>query len=209
MSPTKPKTSRRSLIGLTGGLAAGKSTVAEIIRSQNYTVLNADELAREITAPGSSALAEISAVFGPNALTDKKELNRKFIRERITNYPQERKKLDAITHPRIQDLRQSRSDALFAQGEKIVFYEAPLLFEAKLQNEMAAVICVVANDSERISRTEARDNVSKKEATGLLSTQMPQEEKAKLADYVIVNNGDLKELKNATLALLEQIKAKF
>lgn len=194
------------LVGITGGIGAGKSLVATFYREQGYPVFSADEIAREIVAPGSPALDEIRAVFGPAAIRADGTLDRAFLREKIAADPALRLKLEAITHPRIQARSLQLARDAFAQGAAIVFYEAPLLFEAKSERQMDKVICVHAPDEVRIERTIKRDGGSREQAERLLRSQMPQDEKMKRCDFLIENSGSEQELKAAAKRALDELK---
>lgn len=185
------------LIGLTGGIGAGKSAVAEALKQAGYPVISADSLAREVTAANSPALAEICEAFGENALLPNGQMNRPFIRAQILAMPSLRAKLDSITHPRIQALAKKYSQDLFQAGNKIIFYEAPLLLEAHSETVMDSILCVFADDELRIARVMQRDHCDRASAEKMLRTQMPQEEKKQRSDYLIENNGDEKSLESA------------
>lgn len=193
------------LIGLTGGIAAGKSAVAALFKAKGVPVISADELAREITAPGSAALKEIAAAFGPQAIDKQGKLDRAYLRRCITEDASLREQLNQITHPRIQKLSRERAAELHAQGKPLVVYEAPLLFEAKSDRGMDQVICVTAPDELRVERILARDGVTREDAEKLLAAQMPQEEKAARSDYVVENKGDKKSLEKAITKLLAEL----
>lgn len=197
---------RQLLVGITGGIGAGKSAVATLYRELGYTVLSADEIAREIVLPGSLALKEIRLLFGPDAIRKDGNLDRPLLRSRITADPSLRMKLDAITHPRIQKRSLELANQAFAGGAEIVFYEAPLLFEAKSESPMDKVICVHAPDELRIERTMKRDGSSREEAEKLLASQMPQAEKIDRSDYLVENKGNLEELRVNAIDVLEKIK---
>lgn len=197
------------IIGITGGIGAGKSTVADFFRSKSYAVISADVLAREITSPGSTAWKEIKKKFGAKAVQKNGQLNRAFIREKISHHPQWRKKLEKITHPKIQKLFLKRAKALTKHGKKIIFYEAPLLFEAKSTHNMDAIICVSSSTENRVRRAQARDAVNSKQIRKLITAQMPQKEKEKLSDYIIKNNGSIADLKKNSLRILKEICKKY
>lgn len=201
------KKNRHLLVGITGGIASGKSQLGAIIKKMGYPVLSADIFAKEITLPGNKALQEISSVFGSNAIQADGQLDRKFVREEIIRDPSLREKLNAITHPRIQEKTLSAVKELFKKGETIVFYEAPLLYEAKSDQSMDFVVCVAANDELRIQRTMQRDNVSEAAARKMLQSQMLQEEKIKRADFVILNNEDNEALEMAAKELVGKLTA--
>lgn len=193
-------------VGITGGIGSGKSTVSRYLAESGHPVLSADEINRELTQPGAAALGEISQVFGAQAIAADGSLDRAFMRAEITREPALRLKLEAIMHPRIQQLSKERADELFAQDKRIVFYEAPLLFEARGEKALDLVVCVHARDELRIERTVKRDRCSREQAEKLLLSQMPQAEKMAKSDYLISNEGDESILKTATLAVLGQLQ---
>ena len=198
---------KQLLVGITGGIGAGKSAVATVYREAGYPVFSADEIAREIVRPGSSALKEVRLLFGAQAIQMDGNLDRAFVRGKITADPSLRLKLEAITHPRIQKRSLELAQAAFDDGAEIVFYEAPLLFEAKSDHAMDKVICVHAPDEARIERTMKRDSSSKQSVEAFFAAQMSQEEKMKKCDFLVRNSGDLAELKLNALEVLKELKA--
>ncbi len=198
---------KRLLVGITGGIGAGKSAVATLYREAGFPVFSADEIAREIVRPGSSALKEIRLLFGPSSIKLDGNLDRSLVREKITGDPSLRQKLDAITHPRIQKRSLELAEAAFEGGAEIVFYEAPLLFEAQSDHTMDKVICVHAPDTLRIERTMKRDGTTREAAEMLLASQMPQEEKMRKADFLVRNSGELAELRINALETLKELMA--
>lgn len=194
-------------VGITGGIGSGKSTVSRFFAEAGYPVLSADEINRELTQPGGPALGEIQNVFGARAIAADGSLDRGFMRAEITRDPALRLKLEAIMHPKIQALSKEKADALFASGKKIVFYEAPLLFEAKSEKQLDLVITVHAPDEVRIERTMKRDHCSKEQAEKLLRSQMPQAEKMKRADYLIANETDESSLHGNAQEILQKLEA--
>lgn len=204
----KEKRVKKRIVGITGGIGAGKSAVATLYREAGYPVFSADEIAREIVDVGSSALGEIAQVFGPQSLRADGSLDRAYVRQAMASHPDLRLKLEAITHPRIQARSESLAREAFAKGATIVFYEAPLLFEAKSDRAMDKVICVHAPDEMRIERTMKRDGCSREEAEKILRSQMLQEEKMRRADFLIENAGDLAQLKAAAMLVLVALARK-
>ncbi len=209
MKKKKPsnQTLPKLLVGITGGIGAGKSAVATVYRELGYPVFSADEIAREIVEPGTPALREIRELFGSEAMKADGTLDRAFVRKCIAEEPPLRFKLETITHPRIQARTLQLAKQAFSEGAKIVFYEAPLLFEAKSEKKMDKVICVHADDKIRIKRVVKRDGGTRELAEKLLASQMPQAEKMRLSDYAIENNGSEKELKKAALSVLERLNS--
>jgi dephospho-CoA kinase len=198
---------KQLLVGITGGIGAGKSAVATVFREAGYPVFSADEIAREIVMPGATALKEIRLLFGPDSIRKDGNLDRALVRSRITADPSLRLKLEAITHPRIQKRSQELAKQAFAEGAQIVFYEAPLLFEAKSERGMDQVICVHAPDEIRVARTMKRDGSSREDAEKLLASQMPQEEKMRRSSYLVLNEGTPEEMRENALRVLEELKA--
>lgn len=193
-------------MGITGSIGAGKSAVAQLYREAGYTVLSADEIAREIVMPNAPALKEIRMLFGPQALRMDGTLDRALVRAKITENPGLRLQLEAITHPRIQARSAALADAEFKRGAKIVFYEAPLLFEAKSDTSMDKVICVHAREDLLLERAMRRDGSSREAAAQLLAAQIPQSKKMSRSDYLVRNEGDLNELRVNALEVLEQLR---
>jgi dephospho-CoA kinase len=196
---------KRLLIGITGGIGAGKSALGTVYRELGYPVFSADEIAREVVLPGTPALAVIRAVFGDASILPDGTLDRSLLRSRIAADPALRQKLEAITHPRIQERSLELAKAAFESGAEIIFYEAPLLFEAKSNHGMDKVICVHAPDSLRLARAVQRDGGSREQAENLLKAQMPQDQKIKLSDFLVENSAGLPELRTAAIELLKKL----
>jgi dephospho-CoA kinase len=195
------------LIGLTGGIASGKSTVATILKQLGAAVINADELSREVVQPGNEAWKEIVETFGADILQSDKALDRKKLRTMVFNSPEARKKLEAIIHPKVRALAEERIRELAAAGRSIIVYEVPLLFEGQLHLWLRPVILVACDVNAQKQRLRDRDRLTNTEAQRHIDAQMSLEEKRKLADYVIENNGSLEELEQQVKSVLEMIAA--
>jgi dephospho-CoA kinase len=194
------------LVGLTGGIASGKSTVAGMLRELGAKIINADDLARSIVQPGKEAWKEIVAAFGTEILRPDRSIDREKLRSAIFADPQKRKRLDAITHPRIRALAQARAQELAAKGAAIVVYEAPLLFENEAHLWLRPVILVGCEDALQRRRLKARDHLGEAEIAQHIQAQMPLNEKRTLADFVIENDGDLDDLKKQVKDVWEKIR---
>ena len=194
-------------MGLTGGIASGKSTVATILRRLGAAVINADELSREVVQPGQAAWKEIVDAFGPAVLHTDKTLDRKTIRKMIFDDPAARKKLESIIHPKVRALAEDRIRELQTAGHPIIVYEVPLLFEGQLQLWLRPVILVACDVATQKRRLRERDGLTDEEAQQHINAQMSLEEKRRLADYVVENNGSLDQLKQRVKAVLGAIKA--
>ena len=183
------------LVGLTGGIASGKSTVATMLRELGAKIINADDLARAIVQPGKEAWKEIVAAFGTEVLRPDRAIDREKLRTTIFQDAAARKRLDSIMHPRIRALAQARAQELADKGAAIVVYEAPLLFENEAHLWLRPVILVACDDALQRRRLKARDRLGDTEIEQHIKAQMPLSEKRALADLVIENNGDLDDLK--------------
>ena len=178
------------LVGLTGGLATGKSTVSEILRALGCVVLDADVLAREVVQPGEPALAAIAREFGPEVLQPDGALDRRRLGAVVFADPARRKRLEAITHPAIRDRYRARLAELERQGfEGIVVWDAPVMIESGGYRDVDRLIVVITDEATQRTRALARDG-DRGDAERKIASQMPLADKARLADHVIDNSGD-------------------
>jgi dephospho-CoA kinase len=190
---------------LTGGLASGKSSVALHWKARGLPVIDADDLAREVVAPGSPALQEIVKAFGPSVLSKDGSLDRKRIGAKVFADPEARKKLEEITHPRIVAASLERASELESRDEPLGCYEATLLVERRVADNFRPLVVVTASERAQIQRAMSRDKLSEKEARERLSAQLPLKEKVAVADYVIENNRDLSTLLERADDVLDSI----
>ncbi|MEI6805271.1 MAG: dephospho-CoA kinase [Myxococcaceae bacterium] len=177
------------IIGLTGGIASGKSSVAAWFSKQGVPVLDADQMAREVLKPES-----VRDLFGPEFL-EQGQINRKKLGELVFSDPMKRAELEALTHPLIAKKLQEELTKLEKRGCESAIYEAALIFEKNIQSSFDATILVMASESVQLDRLLKRDNMTRNEALVRIRAQMPPAEKIKLATYVIDNSGDLESLK--------------
>lgn len=195
------------LVGLTGGIASGKSTVAKILESLGAAIVNADTLSREVVEPGREAWQEIVAAFGAEVLQPDQGLDRQKLRTIIFNNPEARRKIESIIHPRVRALAEQRIHDHTAAGYDVVVYEVPLLFEGNLHEWLRPVILVACDVDTQLQRLQQRDGLDRAQAQKHIDAQMSLTEKRRLADYVIENNGSVDDLKRQVEAVLEKIKA--
>jgi dephospho-CoA kinase len=195
------------LVGLTGGIASGKSTVAAILRRLGASIINADELSREVVQPGQDAWIEIIKNFGSDILQEDHTLDRRKLRKIVFDNPEARKKLEAIIHPRVRALAERRIGELASSGSSLIVYEVPLLFEAQIHLWLRPVILVACKVETQRKRLLERDHLTQLEAQQHLDAQMSLEEKRKLADYVIENDGALEDLEQQVRTVLQKIQA--
>ena len=178
------------LVGLTGGIATGKSTVDAVLRELGAVIIDADVLARDVVEPGEPALAEIAAEFGPTVLGPDGRLDRKALGAIVFADPDRRRTLEAMTHPRMRERLLRRIDELTAEHFRgLVFYDAAVLIESGSHLMMDRLVVVITDEPTQIARLMARDGTDRDEALRKIRSQIPLAEKAKLADYVIDNSG--------------------
>ena len=179
-----------TLVGLTGGIATGKSTVARILQGMGVPVVDADQVAREVVAQGEPALEEVVDAFGPSVLSPDGTLDRAALRKRIVRDPVARRRLEAITHPPIRARIADRARELAGRGHEHVVVEAALLVETGSYREYPILVVVTASPDVQVARLVARDGVTDREARATLQTQLPLADKEAVATHVIRNDGD-------------------
>lgn len=194
------------LIGLTGGIASGKSTVAKILQQLGAAIVNADVLAREVVEPGEPAWHDIIAAFGRDVLQPDQTLDRQKLRTLIFNNPTARKQLETIIHPRVRALAEQRIREQTAAGFGVIVYEVPLLFEGNIHEWLRPVILVACDVDTQRRRLEQRDQLDAAAAQKHIDAQMSLEEKRRLADYVIENNGTPADLERQVREVLDKIR---
>jgi len=193
------------IVGLTGGIACGKSTVANILKGMGATVIDADVVARQVVEPGTDGLHAIQQQFGNRVLTANGELDRDEMRAIILDEPSAKAALEAITHPRI---RRSILDAVktaFDSGATIAFVEAALLVETGSYALYPHLWVVCCDEPVQVKRLVSRNQCSVEEALKWINAQMATAQKASYATQVIHNNGSLGELKRQVEAAFHQL----
>jgi dephospho-CoA kinase len=177
-------------VGLTGGIASGKSTVAEAFAQLGATVLDSDKVAREVVLPGQPAWRKLQQAFGPEFFLPDGEVNRSKLRRLVFAAPEEREKLNAIVHPKVMKEINRRLEQLTTSAQDaVVVVDVPLLLEVGAAHRFDRVIVVYVTENVQIKRLRQRDGLSLKEARRALSTQMALNKKVEQADYVIDNSG--------------------
>ncbi len=195
------------VLGLTGGIAAGKSSVAALFAECGAMVVSADQLAREAVAPGTPTLTELVAAFGTSILAASGELDREKLGQMVFADPRARRQLNAITHPAIARLAEKQLLALRQQQVALVVYEAPLLFEAGAEGRVDRVLTVIASSQLQCERLCTRDRLDPAAAQARIAAQWPQAEKVARADYVIDNSGPLETTRRQVVALYQHLLA--
>ncbi|MFL1695476.1 dephospho-CoA kinase [Weissella kandleri] len=178
-------------IGITGGIATGKSTIAHKLRALGYVVLDADQASHDLTAPGGQALPEIERQFGLDMVDEQHGLNRSKLGTLVFNDQTKLAQLNQIMHPLINQILTKQLSALAQSGQQLVFVEIPLLFETDNLIKMDQVLMVtVENKQTQLKRLLKRSHLSKKEAEQRIIAQMPLEIKEARSDYVLINDND-------------------
>jgi dephospho-CoA kinase len=201
------------LVGLTGGIATGKSTVSALLRELGCEIIDADLLAREVVEPGQPALAQIVTEFGRDVVTAAGALDRKKLGAIVFADPERRRRLEAITHPAIRERFQARLDQLAVKGfTGIVVFDAAVMIESGNYKNMDRLVVVVTDEPTQMARLQGRDGTDDAEGRRKIASQMPLAEKAKLADYVIDNSGDREataaQVRRVFAALMSELEAR-
>ncbi|KPV41414.1 hypothetical protein AN478_02225 [Thiohalorhabdus denitrificans] len=195
------------LVGLTGGIGSGKSSVSRAFGELGAHVLDADELAREVLAPGSGALDEVVAALGRDLLTAEGQLDRARLAERVFSDDEARSTLEAILHPRINALAHSRAQAL---GERfpgaVVLYDAALLLESGARDMVDRVAVVDVDPEVQVQRAVARGDRDAEQVRAIMAAQWPRERRLRYADDRIDNNGPWAETEGQVRELMERYR---
>ncbi len=195
------------VVGLTGGIATGKSTVGRRLAALGLPVLDADQVSREVVAPGQPALAELVERLGEGILDQDGRLDRAAMRDRIARDPEAKKTLEAVTHPAILGAILQRIQALAAQGETLAVVEAALMVETGSYKSYPFVVVVTCDPATQLRRLMARDGMDEVDARRLIATQMPLAEKEAAATHLIHNDGSEAELLAQVDALVAELRA--
>jgi dephospho-CoA kinase len=193
------------LVGLTGGIGSGKSTVARLIAARGVPVIDADVLAREVVRPGQPAYAEIAAQWPDVIAEGGADIDRRRLAARVFGDAAARARLEAITHPRIQARMYEVAAELARQGHRLAVYEASLLVEAGRSGDFDALVVVTADEEQQLQRTMARDGSTRAQALARLRAQLPLAEKVKLATHLVDNTGDLEATRRQVDALVDEL----
>lgn len=189
------------VIGLTGGIASGKSTVSELLSVFGFKVVDADKAAREAVKKGSKGLAQVREVFGDEAIDENGEMNRRYMGDLVFNHPEKRLELNAIIHPTVRDIMEEEKQEYLKQGYNVIM-DIPLLFENELENTVDEVWVVYTSESIQMDRLIQRNNLSLEDAKARVYSQISIDKKSRMADHVIDNLGDKLELKQNLERLL-------
>ena len=196
------------LIGLTGGIASGKSIVAEIFQSLGAHIIDADRIGREIMIPGTDAYERVINAFGRGILKDTLTIDRKILGGIVFENPEKLRLLNECTHPfifremarQVEKIRENNPDAL-------IIVDVPLLIETNIQNIFDKIIVVYSDETAQMKRLNERDGLSDTEARKRISSQMPLKEKIKYADFVIYNDEGLENTRKQVEEIYKKLSA--
>lgn len=194
------------VVGLTGGIASGKSTVADMIKQMGIEIIDADIEARRAVEIGEVAYEQIVTYFGEEILNGNQTINRAKLGEIIFNDSHKRQKLNEIVHPEVRRRMNEKKEAAILRGDKVVVLDIPLLFESELTHMVELVLLVYVEEEVQLHRLMSRNQLTKEEALARIRSQMPITDKLKLADKVINNNGTIEQTKKQLKDLFAEWK---
>ncbi|MGZ3589294.1 MAG: dephospho-CoA kinase [Thermodesulfobacteriota bacterium] len=195
------------IVGLTGGVASGKTAVSGVLKEEGAYIIDADQIARELVQPHQPAWNELVRTFGEEILQEDGSIDRKKLADRVFADPNQRKLLNQILHPLITEEMDRRTKEIGQKNpQAIVVIDAPLLIEVGYHRQVDKVMVVTSTQAQQFERLKARDGINFEEALRILSSQMPIEEKVKLADFVIRNEGSLAEVRKRTKEVFRELK---
>ena len=195
------------IVGLTGGVASGKTVISQILREEGAYLIDADQIARDLVRPYTSTWNELRRVFGDGILDEDGSIHRKKLAAKVFSNPEQRNLLNQILHPRIQEEMDRRAKEI-AQNDPaaIVVIDAALLVELGDYREMDRLIVVASTETQQIERLRNRNGMEEEEAQKVIASQMPLEEKLRVADFIIRNEGSLEETKKRVKEVFQELR---
>ncbi|MGE0973675.1 dephospho-CoA kinase [Staphylococcus cohnii] len=189
------------VIGLTGGIASGKSTVSELLTAHGFKIVDADIASRKAVEKGSEGLEQVRATFGEEAINEDGNMDRGYVGDIVFNYPEKRLELNEIVHPIVRNIMEQEKEA-FLKDDYNVIMDIPLLYENELQDTVDEVWLVYTSESMQIDRLMQRNDISMEDAKARVYSQISIDKKRRMADHVIDNRDSKLDLKQNLEQLL-------
>ncbi|WKD61085.1 Dephospho-CoA kinase [Corynebacterium ciconiae DSM 44920] len=196
-----------TIIGITGGIGSGKSTVTRLLKDKGAFIIDADLIAREIVEPGQPALAELAAEFGEDIIDSSGRLRRAVLAQRAFVDAEHTEQLNAITHPRIAERTRELLGTAAAQGAEVIVHDSALLIEQGLHKSVDITAVVTAPEQVRIERLVNKRGLDEQDARQRIARQLSDEHRARVADVVLDNSGTVEQLQQQVEQLWEQAQA--
>ncbi len=198
---------RGIIVGVTGGIACGKSTVSRLLSEKGAIPINSDEIGHQLLKRGSPVMGALLEAFGPDILDESGDVSRQKLGAIVFNDRAARERLNAIMHPPIVEQSRSEANRLVAENENcVVLIDAPLLIEANSQDTVDVIVVVTASTQIQLQRLLENRSLSQTEAHTRIDSQMPLSEKVKYADFLVENDGTLEELEQKVDGLWHEIR---
>jgi len=195
------------IVGLTGGIASGKSTIADMFKREGAYIIDIDMISRDVVKPGKPAWQDVVHIFGKEVLNEDQTLNRKKVGDIVFSDAEKRKKLEEIIHPKITaETLMKINEIAKKDNQAIVIIDIPLLIETDKQDTVNKVVLVYTSPQGQIERLVKRDGLSLEDAHKRLASQMPIENKKKYAHYIINNEEPLKEIQKRVKEIFRELK---
>ena len=198
--------SKAYVVGLTGPIGSGKSVVAQIFLNNDYKLIDADKVAREVVEKGSPVLEKLALEFGCDVINRDGTLNRRLLADRAFSTKEGTDRLNSITHPAIVDLVKKKIAQYEENGVERIIYDAPLLFESNTNKLCDCIVSVIAPKEVRIQRVIERDSVTEADVRKRISAQHDESYYTEKSNYVIYNNSTLKELRRRTQSIVRALR---
>ncbi|MBU4484249.1 dephospho-CoA kinase [bacterium] len=193
------------IIGLTGGIASGKTTVANVFKQRGFPVINADIVAHEALEIDSPTYSKIIEIFGNKILDKDKSINRDVLSRFVFSDESKRKTLENIVHPFVKAHIENEIQYFISKGEATIILDIPLLYECGWETEMDKVVVVWCSQEDQIKRAQKKWNFSREDILARINSQLPLYDKKTRADFVIDNVGDLNDLENQANAIIDKL----
>lgn len=195
------------VVGITGGVASGKTSVSRLMKEEGAYVIDADQIAKELVQPHQPAWRDVIQIFGQEILREDGSIDRKKLARLVFSDPEQRKKLNGLLHPRVRKEIRCRLEAIHREDpDAIVIIDAALLVETGFYREMDQLVVVTSEEAQQIERLKERDDVEETVARGILTAQLPLSQKVRVADFVIQNEGSRDQTKKRTQDIFRRIK---